>query len=116
MEIEVTSNDGGQASSGIKSIKLYKYNKDGEIIGEVTADSFDSETGRAVFTIEPDFEGTIGAEVEDNVGRASGKNKANNLNSNIGEGNLEGYILLENTPPVLSDVTSKPMDGAGRKR
>ena len=111
VEIEVTSNDGGQASSGIKSIKLYKYNKDGEIIGEVTADSFDSETGRAVFTIEPDFEGTIGAEVEDNVGRASGKNKANNLNSNIGEGNLEGYIMLENTPPVLSDVTSKPMDG-----
>lgn len=89
-------------SSGIASIKLYYYGVDGVTeVGEVKADSIDLKNRKAFFYIEPDYEGTIKAEVTDHVGRTSGKVLAHQKNANIGS-DESGYMMVEDDAPVVS--------------
>lgn len=112
------ASDESKASSGIKSIQLFKYNynENGSIsIDEVSLDpeSQDVSTGTAKFSIDPKFVGVLKAEVIDNVGRSSGRltdNADNRImattdNSNIGT--VAGYIMLENTTPVDFEINSE---------
>lgn len=103
-------------SSGIKTIKLYTYDIDGVTeAGEVDADSFDIENGKAVFFIEPNYEGTIKAEVIDNVNRTSGRILATQKNANIGE-DESGYMMVENDKPIVSEIiTDGPLNADVRK-
>lgn len=103
-------------SSGIKTIKLYKYDIDGVTeVSEVDADSFDMENEKAVFFIEPNYEGTIKAEVIDNVNRTSGRVLANQKNANIGE-DESGYMMIENDKPIVSEIIEdEPLNTDVRK-
>lgn len=125
IEVTVTASDKAsdesKASSGIKSIQLFKYNynytEDGSIsIDEVILDpdSQDVSTGTAKFSIDPKFVGVLKAEVIDNVGRSSGRRLSDDTdnrvmattdNSNIGT--VAGYIMLENTDPVDFQISSE---------
>lgn len=106
------ASDESKASSGIKSIQLFKYNADGSI-DEVSSESVDVSIGTAMFSIDPEFVGVLKAEVIDNVGRSSGRlsddadNRvmATTINSNIGTD--AGYIMLENTAPVNFEISSE---------
>lgn len=119
-QVEVTVNctdfSDKNTSSGINTIKLFKYSKDGvTLVDEVSATEIDTNNGKAVFYIEPDFEGTIKAEVIDNVSRTSGKVLANQINSNIGTDD-SGYVMIENDIPVVSSViTDEPLTSDVRK-
>lgn len=103
-------------SSGINTIKLYKYDIDGvTYIDEVPADSIDVVNGKAVFNIEPNYEGTIKAEVIDNVNRTSGEILANQLNANIGK-EESGYMMIENDIPIVSEIIKdEPLNNDVRK-
>lgn len=103
-------------SSGINTIKLYKYDIDGvTYIDEVPADSIDVVNGKAVFNIEPNYKGTIKAEVIDNVNRTSGEILANQLNANIGK-EESGYMMIENDIPIVSEIIKdEPLNNDVRK-
>lgn len=116
IDVTVTASDESKASSGIKSIQLFRYNENGSISkDEVLLDpkSQDVSTGTAKFSIDPKFVGVLKAEVIDNVGRSSGRlsDDADNRvmattdNSNIGT--VAGYIMLENTAPVDFEISSE---------
>lgn len=124
IEVTVTASDKASdesiASSGIKSIQLFKYNynENGSVksIDEVLLDpkSQDVSTGTAKFSIDPKFVGVLKAEVIDNVGRSSGRRLSDDTdnrvmattdNSNIGT--VAGYIMLENTDPVDFQISSE---------
>ena len=117
IEVIVTASDESTASSGIKSIQLFKYNynenRSISSIDEVSSKSVDVSRGIATFSIEPGFVGVLKAEVIDNVDRSSGRrtdNADNRImaktdNSNIGT--AAGYIMLENTAPVDFEIDSK---------
>lgn len=97
-------------SSGINTIKLYKYDIDGvTYIDEVPADSIDVVNGKAIFYIEPYYEGTIKAEIIDNVDRTSGEILANQVNSNIGK-DKSGYIMIENNEPEDFSIVPSASD------
>ena len=119
IDVTVTASDESKASSGIKSIQLFKYNynENGSVksIDEVSLDpkSQDVSTGTAKFSIDPKFVGVLKAEVIDNVGRSSGRRLSDNVdnrimattdNSNIGT--VAGYIMLEKTAPVDFEISS----------
>lgn len=118
IDVTVTASDKASdestASSGIKSIQLFKYNVNGSI-DEVSSESVDVSAGTAEFSIDPEFVGVLKAEVIDNVGRSSGRlsddadNRvmATTINSNIGDDKNTGYIMLENTAPVEFEINSE---------
>ena len=122
IDVTVTASDESKASSGIKSIQLFKYNynENGSIISidEVLLDpkSQDVSTGTAKFSIDPKFVGVLKAEVIDNVGRSSGRRlsddtdnrvMATTINSNIGDDKNTGYIMLEKKAPVDFEISSE---------
>lgn len=114
--VNCTDFENKDTSSKINTIKLYKYSVDGITeTEEVTADSIDTENGTAVFYIEPNYEGTIKAEVIDNVGRTSGRILANQKNANIGDDD-SGYMMIENDVPIVSEIISdEPLNDNVRK-
>lgn len=118
VEITVSCSDFSDkdTSSGISKIKLFKYSTDGvTFVDEVSPSKIDTDNGKAVFYIKPDYEGTIKAEVIDNVNRTSGKVLANQINSNIGT-DESGYVMIENDIPVVpSGIKDEPLTSAVRK-
>lgn len=118
VEITVNCSDFSDkdTSSGISKIKLFKYSTDGvTLVDEVSASKIDTDNGKAVFYVKPDYEGTIKAEVIDNVNRTSGKVLANQINSNIGT-DESGYVMIENDIPVVSpEIKDEPLTSAVRK-
>lgn len=96
-EIIVTATDTSDTSSGLSSIQLFKYDINGKMLENVTADSIDLATGIAKFYIEPNFEGTIKSEIIDKVERTTGVVLADEKNSNIGT--TSGYVMIENNDP-----------------
>lgn len=118
VEITVSCSDFSDkdTSSGISKIKLFKYSTDGvTFVDEVSLSKIDTDNGKAVFYIKPDYEGTIKAEVIDNVNRTSGKVLANQINSNIGT-DESGYVMIENDIPAVSPkIKDEPLTPAVRK-
>lgn len=118
VEITVNCSDFSDkdTSSGISKIKLFKYSTDGvTFVDEVSPSKIDTDNGKAVFYIKPDYEGTIKAEVIDNVNRTSGKVLANQINSNIGT-DESGYVMIEDDiPDVSPKIEDKPLTPAVRK-
>lgn len=102
-------------SAGLRAIRLYRYDaQGGRLDGDegMAADSVDLADGRAVFSIAPDFEGTVKAEATDCTGRTSGEVLANKTNANIGASADEtGYMMIESSAPSVSDIRVLPAQG-----
>lgn len=114
--VNCTDHENKDTSSKINIIKLYEYAIDGITeVKEIAADSIDTENGYAVFYIEPYYEGTIRAEVIDNVNRTSGRILAHQKNSNIGT-DESGYMMIENEDPIVSKIIKdEPLNDSVRK-
>ena len=107
--VTVTADDEAKTenapNSGIKSILMTKYGVDNVQIGETESHL----ATKNEFTLPMNFEGTIKIEVIDNVGNTLGEQLITKENSNMS--NADGYIMLENNAPVVSDLTVVKPDG-----
>ena len=109
-EVEVTVNcddealTGGSPNSGVASIQLYKYDMNGNP-EEVALDAGKTN----VFTLPVGFEGTIKVKITDKVGNTLGEQLITKDNSNME--NVNGYVMLEEVAPVVSDITDKNING-----
>ena len=111
VEVTVTCDDAalntGAPNSGIASIELFKY----DINGNSSQVAPNDEDVPNVFTLPMGFEGTIKVKVTDKVGNTLGEQLINKGNSNIGDKNASGYIMIEEDTPVLSPLDDEPIEG-----
>lgn len=110
VEILVKVSDPG-ISSGLNSVELSIYRANGEFAMTTEPESFDEQTGIAVFTIKPLFKCTIKAEVYDNVNHSSGQVLASSVNSKTGESS-NGLIMLETVSPKIEVVVTGDNENA----
>lgn len=108
VEVTVTCDDEaletGSPNSGIATIQLFKYDMNGTP-EEVALDSGKNN----VFTLPIGFEGTVKVKVTDKVGNTLGEQLITKDNSNME--NVNGYIMVEEDAPVLSDITDQNING-----
>ena len=99
-ELEATV-DYTECGSGVKTVNFIKEDENGK--KEVDAVS---EENSNVFSLNYGFEGTVYFEVIDNVGNTTGETLVTTSNSNIEE--LNGFIMIENEAPILSEFDVTP--------
>lgn len=108
VEVTVTCDDealtAGSPNAGIASIQLFKYDMNGTPT-EVALDAGKTN----VFTLPVGFEGTIKVKITDKVGNTLGEQLITKDNSNME--NVNGYVMIEEVAPVLSDITDKNING-----
>ena len=110
-EIKVTVNcsdaaqTAGSPNSGIASIQLFKY----DMNGNSTPVDPDDDNVPNVFTLPVGFEGTVKVKITDEVGNILDEQLITDSNSNMKD--VNGYVMIEDVAPVVSDITHKNING-----
>lgn len=114
-------------SSGVDNIKVYTQATDKtskevykEFSKQKNSESFgtekykEKETEYVEFTVAPDFEGMIYAEVMDNTERTSGE-WARKDNSNYDKTDAKITLILEDNPPYVSSIEDEGLEAKTNK-
>lgn len=112
VEVTVTCDDealtADSPNSGIASIQLFKY----DINGNPTEVALDAGKTN-VFTLPVGFEGTVKVKATDKVGNTLGEQLITKDNSNME--NVNGYVMIEETAPVLSELKDEALEGVRKE-
>lgn len=100
-EVVITVNGDDGEGSGVQEVRLFKYAVGSENGVEVPLNKGTIN----VFTIEPEFEGTLKVQVIDNVNNSKGQEWVNKNNSNY-SGEDKVILLLEQENPEIFEITN----------